>query len=227
MIEIVLKTNKDVENICRWSRPIIDSAKKIDFPYHEAKMMFKEEKLGLYFKTINDSIAHFDAFIEREESLNLSLASFDVNLESGMVEGFHVASTADELSRVRLITLLVHDNTISKLITKFMSVMVFITYYRYEVEKTEKIIAHTVRKKKRKSPSKTRTIYTRVYTISSSLTEGIKAPRRPCDHAFTVRGHYRHLSNGKTIWVREHQKCTDRGTLQDKQLIAKMPSKAI
>ena len=58
-------------------------------------------------------------------------------------------------------------------------------------------------KRSHKTESNITYLFNRHY-ITNPITTHRK--HKPCEYAFKVRGHYRHLKNGKKIWVREYTK---------------------
>lgn len=58
-----------------------------------------------------------------------------------------------------------------------------------------------------------------IYILGKSIQSEAHAPtgsRKKIDHEFSVRGHYRHYKNGKTIWIREYTKGRDKKQRRDK-----------
>lgn len=85
----------------------------------------------------------------------------------------------------------------------YYSVMYYVVNYKPVLESKE--IKEPTKKHKRsnKKESNITYLFNRHYITNPNST-----PRKhtPCDHAFKVRGHYRHLKNGKRVWVREYIK---------------------
>jgi hypothetical protein len=48
------------------------------------------------------------------------------------------------------------------------------------------------------------------YLFHSSVSSAKGGHHKSPSHAFTVRGHYRHLKDGRKVWVKEHTKCTNK-----------------
>lgn len=88
-------------------------------------------------------------------------------------------------------------------IAQYLYTMAYITEYKPVLEPKE--IRESIKKHKRSHKAESNTIYlfNRHYITNSSITH---RKHKSCEYAYTVRGHFRHLRNGKKIWVREYTK---------------------
>ena len=92
-----------------------------------------------------------------------------------------------------------------------LSCMAYMEYYKENVSQTKEYVKkdpQNSHKKKRKDQRRNRVVrLTSKYTFKSVVTH--KSEHRVYEHhveRWSVRGHQRHLKNGKVIWVRPHEK---------------------
>lgn len=85
----------------------------------------------------------------------------------------------------------------------YLFTMMYITEYKPVLEPKE--VKKPIKKHRRshKTESNITYLFNRHYITNPSTTH---RKHKPCEYAFKVRGHYRHLKNGKKIWVREYTK---------------------
>lgn len=119
--------------------------------------------------------------------------------------------------------LIAQDNTVGKEVIKYRALMIFMSNYREIIPvKTQisKNPSKTVAKKHKNKAKKPQKLIQKVYVlddIKSASIERIQLERRgyskPAEEV-KVRGHYRHLKTGKTVWVRPHSKYTDKESVR-------------
>lgn len=88
-------------------------------------------------------------------------------------------------------------------IAQYLYTMAYIAEYKPVLEPKE--VRKPIKKHRRshKTESNITYLFNRHYITNPSITY---KKHKPCEYAFKVRGHYRHLKNGKKIWVREYTK---------------------
>lgn len=228
MDKIIVKRNFDMEKIIEWAKPlksqIVQERETFIPPYAEIAIEFKEEMLYCEYR-YNAPVLEMKFFALKEDDntwLPVAKQQYDFVSDRSISQKTFVQQGGGYDKRKEMMEfLLTHDKTFTKLGTKWFYLMVFASHYKKEIESTKRTTAK-VCKKKQKHKSKTKKLYTTVYTIQSDSLAGIKHARRKIDHEFGVRGHYRHMKSGKVIWVKEYQKCKGRGKVEQKTMIAKM-----
>lgn len=201
MDRIIVKTNADMQRVIDWADRLTGVPVRPVFP--EAEIVFQEEGIVLRFRDEGSEIVWFEA-----EMAGRKVVEWRSNLNSGDIEELRVCAEGNR--KVKLALLLAQDNTVAKCVRKFRSLMVFAAYYREEVERTREVTRVEKPGKKRsngKRPGKGKRMLTvRKYTIGSE--ELSELPRRYERHtdSWGVRGHYRNLRSGKTVWVKGYTK---------------------
>lgn len=198
MDKIIVKTNADMQRVLDWSQRLKGVSIKSVFP--EAEIDFQEEEIKLRFKDEGSSFVWFEA-----EMAGVKVVEWRSNLETGDIPELHISGEGDR--KIKLGMLLAQDNTVAKCVGKFRALMLFAAYYREEVERT-KVIERAAKKRnngKRSSGGK-RMLTTRKYMIGEEILSEL--PRKYDRHTdgWGVRGHYRNLRSGKTVWVRPYTK---------------------
>lgn len=88
-------------------------------------------------------------------------------------------------------------------IAQYLYTMAYITEYKPVLEPKEVRKPIKKHRKSHKTESNITYLFNRHYITNPSTTH---KKHKTCEYAFKVRGHYRHLKNGKKIWVREYTK---------------------
>lgn len=194
MDRIVVRTNADMQRVLDWSQRLKGVPVKPVFP--EAEIDFQEEEIKLRFKDEGSDIVWFEA-----EMGGVKVVEWRSNLETGDIPELHISGEGDR--KIKLGMLLAQDNTVAKCVGKFRGLMLFAAYYREEVERT-KVIERTVKKRKngKRSSGGKRMLTTRKYMIGEEILSELPRKYERHTDGWSVRGHYRTLKSGKTVWVR-------------------------
>lgn len=203
MDRIIVRTNADMQRVIDWADRLTGVPVKAVFP--EAEIVFQEEEIVLRFRDEGSEVVWFEA-----EMAGVKVVEWRSDLSSGEIPELHISGEGDR--KIKLGMLLAQDNTVAKCVRKFRSLMLFSAYYREEVEQTRVVERKNVSRKSGK-PRKggKRMLTVRKYTICEEVLSEL--PRRYERHtdSWGVRGHYRNLRSGKTVWVRPHTKGENSG----------------
>lgn len=201
MDKIIVRTNDEMQKVIYWAESLNNDP--IKMPFQKAEIEFQEEGILLRFQQVDDSIIFFEC-----ETKGHKVAEWTSNLNNNEITNLRVNATGER--KAALCLLLANDNTVAKCIKKFKSLMLFATYYKEEVERTKVIERKCINQKKTKSrKAGKRTLTTRKYIITDEILSELPPEKRTYKkHAknFSVRGHYRTLQTGKTVWIRPYIK---------------------
>lgn len=207
MDRIIVRTNADMTRVIEWAARLEGVPVKLAFP--EAEIEFQEEEILLRFRDEGESVVWFEA-----EMAGRKVVEWRSNLETGEIPELHVVGEGDK--KAKLSMLLAMDNTVAKCVRKFRSLMLFATYYHEEVQRT-KVVSRIEKPGKKRSSGKRsnrRMLTVRKYMIGEEVLSELPQPKRKYEkhtESFGVRGHYRTLRSGKTVWVRPYTKGENSG----------------
>ena len=203
MDKIIVRTNADMTRVIEWADRLTGVPVKLAFP--EAEIEFQEEEIKLYFKDEGSEVVWFEC-----EMAGRKVVEWRSNLETGDIPELRVAGEGDK--KVKMSMILAMDNTVAKCVRKFRSLMLFAGYYREEVERS-KVVSRVAKPGKKRSGSSKRSnrrmLTVRKYMIGEELLGELPQPKRKYEkhtESFGVRGHYRTLRSGKTVWVKGYTK---------------------
>jgi hypothetical protein len=200
--KIIVRTNADMQRVIDWADRLVGVPVKLAFP--EAEISFEEEEILLRFRDEGDSVVWFECLMDGRK-----VVEWRSNLETGDIPELHVAAEGERKAKMSMI--LAMDNTVAKCVRKFRALMLFAAYYREEVERTRVVERKNLGPKKHSSGKRSnrRMLTVRKYTVSEELLRELPQPKRKYEKhtdSFGVRGHYRTLRSGKTVWVRPYTK---------------------
>jgi hypothetical protein len=210
---ILLQSNKQMETIINWVKDNNINKNELIIPLNDARIDFLDEGLRVDYSKENN-IIHFKTY---STDKNVAIFEFDYDLKTEEFENINTFAV-NELSKFRILNLISKDNTIGKLIYKFISIMYYMVYKKADVVEVNKKELKQSNKKKTKRNKKNnkviinKTIYKFINTDSEPLnhlltneTTDKRIYTQP-NHSFGVKGHFRHYKNGKTVWVNEYIK---------------------
>lgn len=199
MDRIIVRTNADMQRVIDWASKLEGVPVRPVFP--EAEISFEEELIKLKFRDEGQSIVWFEAEMDGHKTVE-----WRSNMETGDIPELHVAGDGEKKATMSM--LLAMDNTIAKCVRKFRALMLFAAYYREEVERTKVVsrIEKPGKNRKNGKRSNRRMLTVRKYLIGSEILSELPRKYERHTESWGVRGHYRTLRSGKTVWVRAHTK---------------------
>jgi hypothetical protein len=207
--KIIVRTNADMTRVIEWADRLTGVPVKLAFP--EAEIEFQEEEILLRFRDEGESVVWFEA-----EMAGRKVVEWRSNLETGEIPELRVVAEGEK--KAKLSMLLAMDNTVAKCVRKFRSLMLFATYYHEEVQRTKVVSRIEKPGKNRKSGKRSnrRMLTVRKYMIGEEVLSELPQPKRKYEkhtESWGVRGHYRTLRSGKTVWVRPYTKGENSGRI--------------
>ena len=214
MDRIVVRTNADMGRVLDWAEELHGLA--VELPFPEGEIEFQEEGLLLKFRDEEHGIVWFEC-----DTHGKKIAEWRSDMSTGDIPELHVSGEGEK--KMGLCMVLASDNTVAKCVRKFRAIMLFAAYYREEVQST-RVVSRTGGTKKRSSGKRSirRPLTVRRYTIGAEMLSELPAPKRVWkgySESFGVRGHYRHYSSGRTVWVRPYQKKGRSDKLGDREYL--------
>lgn len=202
MDRIIVRTNADMQRVIDWASKLEGVPVKLAFP--EAEISFEEELITLRFRDEGNSVIWFECLMDGRK-----VVEWRCNTETWEIPELIIAAEGEQ-KKSQMAMLLMMDNTVDKCVRKFRALMLFAAYYREEVRRSA-VVERTVKPGKRSGGKKNnrRMLTTRKYLISEELLSELPQPKRKYQkhtESWGVRGHYRTLRSGKTVWVRPFTK---------------------
>jgi hypothetical protein len=229
---IIVKSNSDMQKIINWAESYLNDIKNglihFNSPFDAGIIVFEEEGLKVQFISEDYSIRMNVYVFNGKLNTYQEMGDFVWNVHTFSPENKSYRGRNDDATRMMRI-LEITDSTFNKIGIKFMSLMVFATYYRPEFKSNKKTVGEQKNKKsnkhKKSSKKHSRTLYKRQYIISENNVSLLPKPKRvvkKCDHEYSVRGHYRHYKSGKVGWVSAYRKNVGKKKEEDRNYIAKI-----
>lgn len=202
MDKIIVRTNADMTRVIEWADRLTGVPVRTVFP--EAEIEFQEEEILLRFRDEGYGIVWFEC-----EMAGRKVVEWRSDLNSGDIPELCVCAEGEQKAKMSM--LLMMDNTVAKCVRKFRALMLFAAYYHEEVQRTRVVERKNLGTKNRKSGKRSnrRMLTVRKYMIGEELLGELPHPKRKYEkhtESFGVRGHYRTLRSGKTVWVRPYTK---------------------
>ena len=197
MDKIILSSN-DIIALLKWRDTHTDLVRRNAAPFKGIMLEFPDTHINIKVYTDNGKLS-FYLYISGNKAGKIT----GVQLPGGF---FKETKNTTELNK----------ENIQTIITVYSSLMALIVYHTPEKATAAMRKQHQETKNKRKS-GKQRSKKGITYIFSRSQNGPRLQPQR--EHAspsaaFSVRGHYRHYKNGKTVWVKPYNKGT--GAKKDK-----------
>jgi hypothetical protein len=120
---ILLQSNKQMETIINWVKDNNINKNELIIPLNDARIDFLDEGLRVDYSKENN-IIHFKTY---STDKNVAIFEFDYDLKTEEFENINTFAV-NELSKFRILNLISKDNTIGKLIYKFISIMYYMVY---------------------------------------------------------------------------------------------------
>ena len=187
----IILSSQDVETLLEWRDNNADLVRRNAAPFKEVMLEFPET--NIIIKAYNDAgkIAFY----------------LQVNgKKAGKITGLQLPGG---LFQEKKNTTKLSKDDVQSIITVYASLMALIVYHKPEA-------AAAAKEPRQERPKKAKNgVQRRKNGITYLLKSSASGPRiRPRGQhsspagAFTVRGHYRHYKNGKTVWIRPYHKGT-------------------
>ena len=236
---IIVRTKEDMWRIMEWAAGFLTKRDELEFrsPFQKGEVQFPFDGCRIEFQCSEDSTVRFKVYpilealsgdwVQEMRGKDLLLGGFIFNTESQEISDkwFNMRGVFSELS----LRYEQDGKLFAGLGLRWLSLMLLAVYYKPELDSRRETAASSVsfRKKdaKGKKNRRTRTLYTRIYTISGDIIESIKKATKSHskpDHEFSVRGHFRLCKSGKVAWVKPHTRCKGRKSPEEKVYIAHM-----
>ena len=187
----ILLLNKDVETLLKWRDNNADLVRRNPAPFKGIILEFPETHINI--KAYND--AGKIAFYIR---INGSSA--------GKITGRQLPGG---LLQVQKNTTKLNSDDVQSIITVYASLMAFIVYNEPEAAAAAKEARQERPKKAKSGAQRSKSSATYLFNHSSG---GPRIQQRGQHSSpagvFTVRGHYRHYKNGRTVWIKPYKKGT-------------------
>lgn len=192
-----------MQKIMDWVRGMGEP--ELRLPFSEGEIEFVEELELLKFRKEDGDTVWFELWIHSSENVEyVKLVSWRVRTDEWEFLDVKIEGTG--LQKAELAMMLTEHEVLPKTVAKFWGLMLYSVYYREEVERT-KVVTRVEKKRKNGAARKggnRRMLTVRKYTVSEELLPELPVKRKYEKHteSWGVRGHYRTLRSGKTVWVR-------------------------
>ena len=188
----IILSSKDVETLLEWRDNNADLVRRTPAPFKGIMLEFPETSIMI--KAYNDAgkIAFY----------------LQVNgQKAGKITGLQLPGG---LLQVKKNTTKLKSDDVQSIITVYASLMAFIVYQDpAPAAAAAERPRRDQRKKAKSGAQRSKKGITYLFNHSSSGPRILpRGHHRSPDGAFTVRGHYRHYKNGKTVWIQPYNKGT-------------------
>ena len=187
----IILTTKDVETLLKWRDNNADLVRRNPAPFKGIMLEFPETKI--HIKAYNDAgkIAFY----------------LQVNGEkAGKITGRQLSGG---LLQVQKNTTKLSSDDVQSIITVYASLMALIVYHKPEAAAAAKEARQERPKKAKNGQERRKNSITYLLKHSSS---GPRIQQRGQHSSpagvFTVRGHYRHYKDGRSVWIKPYKKGT-------------------
>ena len=187
----IILSSKDVETLLTWRDNNADLVRRNPVPFKGILLEFPETKINIKAYTDAGKIT-FYLFINGQKA--------------GKITGRQLPGG---FLKVKKNTTKLTGDDVQSVITVYASLMALIVYHKPEAAAAAKEARQERPKKAKNGVQRRKNGIT--YLLKSSASGPRIRPRGQHSSpagAFTVRGHYRHYKNGKTVWIRPYNKGT-------------------
>lgn len=197
MNKIILYTD-DLNNLEKY-------AKEKELLLEVAEPPFKDIELVIY-RGVKGNINYKKG---RAQTINIKVYN------KGTYINFYIAIDGISFGKLRVSNkgMLLQNKLTEKIadkdITMFYAVYFYLMDYIINYKKESLVVKDSNTTVSTHKNSKKRVTNT-TYLFSSSFSTPKGGHHKSPSYAFSVRGHYRHLKDGRKIWVKEHIKCADK-----------------
>ena len=188
----IILSSEDIESLLKWRDNNVDLVRRNAAPFKGIMLEFPDTHINIKAYNSGGKIT-FYLYINGEKAGKIS----GIQLRGGLFK-----ETKD--------TTKLNKEDKQSIITVYASLMALIVYHKPEAAAAAEHEARPNKQNKRKSGAQ-RSKKSITYIFNNHST-GPRLQRRG-QHAspagtFSVRGHYRHYKNGKTVWIRPYNKGT-------------------
>ena len=203
---IIVPSNEKCQQVIDWCKANI-KVQQFYSPMETGLVVLQEEGLEFTFEVMEGSLVEFAIYAMGYPTVP-PLVVYGWDFETMKPTYTNFAKAKGDIEQIQLYTFLASDNTLWKEAYKFFCLMYYMTYHVETIEVSErgKRSKHEARAL-RKDRNRPLPLVKKHYVINYVETEtnGKRAYTKP-DHEVSVRGYFKHLRSGKTIWVRGYKK---------------------
>lgn len=182
-----------MQALLKWRDEHKDLVRKMPAPFKVIEMQFPQTKINV-------------KGFRNEDKLKLQVSRKGLPL--GYVE-FTILPTGIVVSKGNKSKL--RDDEAQDCLTVYCSLMALIAYARPEersvAEKTLTSTADAVNVNKSKHLKKGMSVTYLLSKANGTTRQMAVQERKKPNHAFSVRGHFRHYKSGKVVWIEQHVRC--------------------
>lgn len=223
---IIVDKYEKMDKIVKWYDNNKDCFKNEQFklPFNHAIILWEYESLKFNYSEISEGIINCKLYATINDK-NTLIATLIYDYINNNIKDLKI--NADGENKVLLAHTLAVDNTIGKVIHKFLSLMYYAVYYYDNIEISRRISkSKSIISKKKKKNNSSRRLIRKVYIVKEEYSEipnvykDDKRKRKytkPDTEVF-VRGYYRRTSHG-TIWVKPYVKYRGKNNSEDNKYI--------
>lgn len=210
---IIVDKYEKMDKIVTWYDNNKDRFKNEQFklPFSHAAILWEYENLKFHYSETSEGIINCKLYATINDK-NTLIATLIYDYINNNMKDLKI--NAEGENKILLAHTLAVDNTIGKVIHKFLSLMYYAVYYHENIEISRRISKNkSIISKKKKKNNSSRKLIRKVYVIKevsseiSNVYEDDKRKRKytkPNTEVF-VRGYYRKTSHG-TVWVKPYVK---------------------
>jgi hypothetical protein len=203
---IIVPSNEKFQQIIDWCEAN-EKSQQFYSPMETGVVELQEEKVEFTFELKEDGIVEFAIYVLDVPSAP-PIVVYGWDFETMQPTYVDFTKVKNEMAQMELRFIVAKDNTLWKEAIKYHALMYYMTYHVETIEVTErgKRSKHEARAL-RKDKSRPLPLVKKHYVINYVETEtnGKRAYTKP-DHEVSVRGYFKTLRSGKTIWVRGYKK---------------------
>lgn len=220
MDKIVIRTNAMLDKMEDWyftNKDWISKNPPQYDPLSEGVIVLPEQYLEITFRTINKSLMNFQVRMYSPQLAQEDILPFTYDLNTMK---YKVALPHQMPKDAGLLWAAIHseNNSMAKAVNIWMTITMFMMYYKEFAVVSEEMIARTNPHKKhnRKKNLSKISLLRKTYTFDEETFAGMdkvfkeKRGWTEPDHQVRVRGHYRHYKNGKVVWIKSFSKYNDK-----------------
>lgn len=193
----IIFTTKEVESLIRWRDEHKHLVRQMPAPFKAIELRFSDEPIVI--KAIrDDQYLKLQVVIANQPQGHVVYALVDVMPNE---KGLMLVKNKTKLN----------EEELQDCLTIYSSLMALIAYAQPEersaVEETLTSKPNAVNVNKSKHLKKGVSITYLLSKANGSTRQMAVQERKKPNHAFSVRGHFRHYKSGKVVWIEQHVRC--------------------
>ncbi len=211
MNHIIVESNDKMQSVIDWYQNNEQWLESFEFklPFANGIIDFQEELIKFEWKTIGKDI--IQAYIYMQE---IKMVTFTYYIRTNEIKNEMIVPEVSKENRTRMQIVLKFDNTVEKNIKKWKYLMLFAMHFRKYVKSDNKKALSVSNKSKTERSNNVKQFGT-VYYIKEvpDMKDGKRNYTKP-DHEIPFRDTYRHLKNGKVVYVKGGVRYKGKGNLE-------------